>query len=91
MFTEQYLTKTQFNPNKMATSKTLLKTFFETGKRPTEAEFEQLIDSFLHLDESPIIKTDASPLTINHYWAGTQAEYDALPSYDLQTIYYTKP
>lgn len=36
--------------------KTTLKTYFETGDTPTQAEFEHLIDSFAHIDDVP---TDA--------------------------------
>jgi hypothetical protein len=35
----------------MATSKTTLKTFFETGKKPTQQEYEQLIDAYVHVDD----------------------------------------
>lgn len=35
---------------------TTLKEYFETGKRPTENQFEDLIDSFAHLDGAQIAK-----------------------------------
>lgn len=35
----------------MATPRTILKEFFEAYKKPTEAQFAALIDSFVHLDD----------------------------------------
>lgn len=35
----------------MATSRTNLKTYFETGDTPTEAQFAELIDAYRHVDE----------------------------------------
>ena len=34
-------------------TKTVLKTYFETGDRPTQQNYEDLIDSFLHVDDAP--------------------------------------
>jgi hypothetical protein len=42
----------------MKQSKTILKSYFETGDRPTEQEFENLVDSFHHLDESLLFKAE---------------------------------
>ena len=36
----------------MATTREKLKTYFETGKYPTEAQFAELIDSLRHVDEN---------------------------------------
>ena len=33
-------------------SKTVLKTYFETGDIPTQSQFEDLIDSLTHVDDS---------------------------------------
>ncbi len=35
----------------MATAITTLKSYFENGKKPTEQEFEELIDAFVHRDD----------------------------------------
>ena len=32
-------------------TRSLLKTYFETGKKPTQAQFEDLIDSLIHVDD----------------------------------------
>jgi len=36
----------------MTTTREILKTYFETGKYPTEAQFAELIDAFRHVDEN---------------------------------------
>ena len=33
---------------------TTLKEYFKTGKKPTESQFEDVLDSYLHLDNQPI-------------------------------------
>lgn len=43
----------------MATSREALKGYFETNKRPNEAEFEKLIDSAVHLDEDKASDVEA--------------------------------
>ena len=35
----------------MAETKAVLKTYFENGNKPTEAEFAALIDAFVHVDD----------------------------------------
>ncbi len=35
----------------MAVTKEILKTYFQNGDKPTEAEFEALIDAFVHVDD----------------------------------------
>ncbi len=35
----------------MATTKAVLKTYFQNGLKPTEAEFEEFIDAFVHVDD----------------------------------------
>ncbi len=39
----------------MATPKNTLKEWFETGKKPTQAQFAALIDAFVHVDDSYLI------------------------------------
>ena len=41
----------------MKQSKTILKSYFETGDRPTQEQFENLIDSLLHKDEGVAISS----------------------------------
>ena len=36
----------------MKQTKEILKTYFETGDKPTQTQFEDLIDSFVHEDDS---------------------------------------
>ncbi len=38
----------------MATARSILKSYFLTGKKPTQGQFAALIDSFLHLSEDTI-------------------------------------
>ncbi len=45
----------------MATARNILKTYFETGKYPTEAQFAELIDALRHADD-PIPMTDIQGL-----------------------------
>lgn len=40
----------------MATSKTVLKTYFETNDQPTQAQFSELVDAMRHVDESIVIR-----------------------------------
>lgn len=53
----------------MSTSKDILKTYFQTGDFPTEAQFAELIDSFRHVDDGSVIKNftinSNGDLTIN--------------------------
>lgn len=37
---------------------TELKKFFKAGKRPTEAQFEDVLDSYVHLDNPEFVKPD---------------------------------
>lgn len=41
----------------MATSKEQLKQYFETGDTPTESQFEELIDSYRHIDTGAVISS----------------------------------
>ncbi len=36
----------------MATARNILKTYFETGKKPNQQEFAELIDAFVHVDDN---------------------------------------
>ena len=36
----------------MATARSILKTYFELGKKPTQAQFEELIDALVHVDDN---------------------------------------
>lgn len=38
----------------MATARSILKSYFLTGKKPTQGQFAALIDSFLHLSEDSL-------------------------------------
>ena len=54
----------------MATSKEQLKQYFETGDVPTEGQFEELIDSYRHIDTGEVISSiedaeDSTTLTIS--------------------------
>lgn len=41
----------------MKQSKEVLKTYFETGDQPTQSQYEDVIDSFRHIDDGKVIKT----------------------------------
>lgn len=43
----------------MASNRNILKSFFETGKRPNEAQFAEQIDSFIHKEEDKASISDA--------------------------------
>lgn len=48
----------------MATPKQTLKQYFENGKKPTEQEFCEFIDAFLHVDDQSLLsKADANEAT----------------------------
>lgn len=49
---------------KMATTRNNLKEYFETGKKPTQSNFEELIDSVVHKDEDRI--SSALPIDVNN-------------------------
>jgi hypothetical protein len=40
-------------------------------------------------DDSSGITDAEGPVTIAHIWSGSEAEYDALESYDADTLYFT--
>lgn len=83
-------------------TKTTLKSYFETGDKPTQQQFADLIDSLSGTlkDTNGIMSTiDASGLvslfiknarttTGLYFWVGTQAQYDAITSKDTQCIYF---
>ncbi len=50
----------------MATSREILKRWFETGCTPTESQFAQLIDAFYHKDEDKIELPDMPIAEIVH-------------------------
>lgn len=82
-------------------NKTTLKSYFETGDKPTQAQFADLIDSLsgtLKNTKGIITQTDATGLVslfINnertssglYFWAGTQSQYDAITTKDAQCVY----
>ena len=54
---------------------TTLKTYFNTGDKPTEAQFVDLIDSNLNLSDSST-QTVSSPVTISgEFNASTETNY----------------
>ncbi|UFH30753.1 hypothetical protein LNP04_12285 [Chryseobacterium sp. C-71] len=46
-------------------TKSELKNYFEAGKRPTESQFEDFIDSYAHLDDTRIRELHNSEYTVN--------------------------
>lgn len=82
-------------------NKTTLKSYFETGDKPTQQQFADLIDSLsgtLKNTNGILIKTDDAGLVsvfINnartstglYFWAGTQDQYDAITTKDTQCVY----
>ncbi len=36
----------------MATARSILKTYFETGKKPTEQNFDELIEAMVHVNDN---------------------------------------
>lgn len=83
-------------------TKTTLKSYFETGDKPTQQQFADLIDSLsgtLKDSNGVMSATDAlgfvSIFIKNsrtaaglYFWAGTQAQYDAITTKDSQCIYF---
>lgn len=83
-------------------NKTTLKSYFETGDKPTQQQFADLIDSLsgtLKDTNGVMSATDAlgfvSIFIKNarttgglYFWAGTQAQYDAITTKDSQCIYF---
>lgn len=57
--------------------RTILKTYFETGDVPTEAQFIDLIDSLFNIAESDV----------SNILSLTQTEYDALETKDSTILY----
>ena len=83
-------------------NKTTLKSYFETGDKPTQQQFADLIDSLsgtLKDSNGVMSATDASGFVSIfiknsrttaglYFWAGTQAQYDAITTKDSQCIYF---
>ena len=83
-------------------NKTTLKSYFETGDKPTQQQFADLIDSLSGTlkDTNGIMSiTDASGFVSIfiknarttaglYFWSGTQAQYDAITTKDSQCIYF---
>lgn len=83
-------------------TKTTLKSYFETGDKPTQQQFADLIDSLsgtLKDSNGVMSTTDASGFVSIfiknsrttaglYFWAGTQAQYDAITTKDPQCIYF---
>lgn len=83
-------------------TKTTLKSYFETGDKPTQEQFADLIDSLsgtLQDTRGIMSTTDASGFvsmfiknartTMDlYFWAGTQAEYDNITTKDPQCVYF---
>ena len=66
----------------MKASITTLKSMFQRGDKPTEKDFEDLIDSFLHKDEGTAIKSinlDASGNLVFDFSDGTKEVIKQLP------------
>lgn len=83
-------------------NKTTLKSYFETGDKPTQQQFADLIDSLsgtLKDTNGVMSTTDGSGFVSIfiknsrttaglYFWAGTQAQYDAITTKDSQCIYF---
>lgn len=83
-------------------TKTTLKSYFETGDKPTEREFADLIDSLSGTlkDTHGIMSTTDELGLVSifirnsrneaglYFWAGTQAQYDDIEAKDSQCIYF---
>lgn len=83
-------------------TKTTLKSYFETGDKPTEQQFADLIDSLSGTlkDTNGVMSTtdDSGFVSIYirnsrsteglYFWAGTQTQYDDIEIKDPQCIYF---
>lgn len=83
-------------------TKTTLKSYFETGDKPTEQQFADLIDSLSGTlkDTNGIMSTTDNSGLVSifiknarttsglYFWAGTQAEYNNISTKDPQCIYF---
>ena len=83
-------------------NKTTLKSYFETGDKPTQQQFADLIDSLSGTlkDTNGVMSTtdtsgfvsifikNARSTTGLYFWAGTQVQYDAITTKDSQCIYF---
>lgn len=83
-------------------TKTTLKSYFETGDKPTEREFADLIDSLSGTlkDTNGIMSTTDELGLVSifiknsrtgsglFFWAGTQTQYDDIEIKDPQCIYF---
>ena len=61
-------------------TKSELKDYFQAGKRPTESQFEDFIDSYAHLDDTRIRELNNSEYTVNlqfpaNYQVGDYVEF----------------
>lgn len=81
---------------------TILKTYFETGDKPSQGQFEDFIDSKQQtlVTESSCVALTSKPNgtvsieTVNSknqqpfkIWIGTEAEYNSIQTKDSNTIY----
>ncbi|AYN00622.1 hypothetical protein [Chryseobacterium sp. 3008163] len=55
-------------------TKSELKNYFQAGKRPTESQFGDFIDSYIHLDVSDLAYGEAGTNTLNRDNAGASGE-----------------
>lgn len=83
-------------------TKTTLKSYFETGDKPTQQQFADLIDSLSGTlkDSNGVMSTTDNLGFVSifiknsrttaglYFWAGTQAQYDAITTKDSQCIYF---
>ena len=83
-------------------NKTILKSYFETGDKPTQQQFADLIDSLSGTlkDTNGVMSTtdalgsvsifikNSRTTTGLYFWAGTQDQYDAITTKDSQCIYF---
>lgn len=62
----------------MATARSILKSYFLTGKKPTQGQFAALIDSFLHLSEDSLSISQITNLAAVLAGKASTAQIDAL-------------
>ncbi|MBD3748498.1 MAG: hypothetical protein IE931_03285 [Sphingobacteriales bacterium] len=75
----------------MATARSILKSYFLTGKKPTQGQFAALIDSFLHLSEDSIAIANVANLSTQLATKATNTQVASILSAlgaleDLETV-----
>lgn len=70
----------------MSSSRTNLKTYFQTGKKPTQAQFEAVIDSFVHLDEDKALSTATVDVTNDTKFVTPKAAKSIVDAYGVKKV-----